>query len=111
MRNVHNKKYRYDLFMKIYVHLDEDSTPLPPHTLKIDDASSLTVANVVEQFCAAYVAKVTHHCCRFFVAMFTPFTARSRTPAPRNIPALEDRCHASFCASHITVTHFAVPPR
>jgi hypothetical protein len=44
--------------MKIYVHLDEDSTPLPPHTLKIDDASSLTVANVIEQFSSAYVAKV-----------------------------------------------------
>jgi hypothetical protein len=44
--------------MKIYVHLDEDSTPLPPHTLKIDDASSLSVSNIIEQFCTAYTAKV-----------------------------------------------------
>ena len=45
-------------FMKIYVHLDEDSTPLPPHTLKIDDASPLSVAAVIEQFLSAYASKV-----------------------------------------------------
>jgi hypothetical protein len=44
--------------MKIYVHLDEDSTPLPPHTLKIDDASPLSVAAVIEQFSSAYASKV-----------------------------------------------------
>lgn len=46
------------ILMKIYVHLDEDSAPLPPYTLKIDDASSLSVSHVIEQFCAAYAAKV-----------------------------------------------------
>jgi hypothetical protein len=46
--------------MKIYVHLDEDSGPFPPFTLKIDDASSMSVENVVERFCAAYKVKVFH---------------------------------------------------
>ena len=43
--------------MKLYVHLDDDS-PLPPHTLKIDDAAPLTIANVIDQFSSAYAAKV-----------------------------------------------------
>jgi len=54
LQREHNAFFR----MKIYVHLDEDSSPLPPHTLKIDDASPLTVSNIIEQFCAAYAAKV-----------------------------------------------------
>jgi hypothetical protein len=91
--------------MKIYVHLDEDSTPLPPHTLKIDDASSLSVANVIEQFCGAYSAKVSFYKTNIFCNWFcfcwgnadplrlflTLDTAGARPFASCSITATKDR--------------------
>jgi len=44
------------LIMKIYVHLDEDSISASLHT-KIDDASPLSVAAVIEHFSSAYASR------------------------------------------------------
>ena len=72
------------LTMKIYVHLDEDSATIPPHTLKIDDASSLTIANLIDQFSTAYVSKVSSsHAMQTAAADAFCSTAKAACPPPR----------------------------
>ena len=72
------------LTMKIYVHLDEDSATIPPHTLKIDDASSLTIANLIHQFSTAYVSKVSSsHAMQTAAADAFCSTAKAACPPPR----------------------------